>query len=618
MTEQEHRHGGTPGSEPPIEDLAFLGDRHGAALVDAEGSIAWLCLPRLDAGTFCAKLLDAETGGHVTIAPVGEAGRPQRRYVDGSLVLESVWAVDGGRVRVLDALAIDADDPTRPPGTLLRVCEGLEGEVQLEVVVAGCFDYGAARPWIRPLRDASPDAFALTAGDDGFAAWSDGGLEREGDHGLHGRVRVRAGERWRLALRYARPPALDRGEVRVPDAEAIDAALDETLDFWRAWSAKLTPPDGIDPDGVRLSARILHGLMNGDSGAIAAAATTSLPESPEGRTWDYRASWVRDSVFAVRSLAKVGCPAEADGFHRFVLRTAAGNAGDVRILYGMDGERRRPELEVDTLRGWRGVGPVRIGNGAAGQDQHDVLGALLNLSFRQHERGFELDEDDWRFLRALVDRTAEIWREPDRGIWEWRGEPRHFVHSKALCWSALDRGLRLADAAGFDAPADRWRAERDALREAIDRDGVDERGVFVQACGSPDLDAASLLLPMAGYCAWDDPRMVATTDAVMEELDDEGLLRRYAVDDGMPGREGAFLACTFWLVECLAGQGRLAEARRAFDRALRTRTALGLFAEEADAATDRPWGNFPQALTHLAHIGAAQALAEAGDSRADG
>lgn len=606
MTEQQHRHGGRPGAEPAIEDLAFLSDRQGAALVDAEGAVAWLCLPRIDRGSFCAKLLDGESGGHVTVAPHGAAGRPERRYVDGSLVLETTWTADGGRVRVLDALAIDPSDPARPPHLLVRVCEGVEGEVALDVVVAGCFDYGAAQPWIRPMGD---DAFALTAGDDGLAVWSDGGLERKGDHGLHGTIRVREGERWRLALRSVRPAALDRGEVAPPTADEVDAALDQTLGFWRDWSATLRTPDDVDADGVRISARVLHGLANGDSGAIAAAATTSLPESLEGRTWDYRASWVRDSVFAVRSLAEIGRPEEADAFHAFVLRTAAGNAGDVNIMYGMDGERRLPELVVDSLRGWRGIGPVRVGNGAADQDQHDVLGALLNLAFRQHERGTEIDADDWRFLRAIAERAARVWREPDRGIWEWRGAPQHFVHSKALCWSALDRGLRLAEATGFDAPVQRWRAERDAIRALVDRDGVDERGAFVQVLGGRDRDAAALLLPMAGYCAWDDPRMVATTDAVAEELGEDGLIRRYAAGDDLPGREGAFLPCSFWLAECLARQGRGAEARAAFDRALRTRNELGLFAEEADPSTDRPMGNVPQALTHLAHIGAAQALA---------
>jgi GH15 family glucan-1,4-alpha-glucosidase len=604
--------------EPDIADLAFLADRHGAALVDAAGSVAWLCLPRLDHGTFCAKLLDAESGGHITIAPAGAgadaAGHPQRSYVDGSLVLETVWEAEGGRARVLDLLAIDPEDPTTPPGLLLRICEGLTGDVALDVVVAGCFDYGAARPWIRP--GEHDDVYALTAGDDGFLAWSDGGLQRDGDHGLHGRVRLREGDRWRLALRYARPPALERGEVAAPDADEVDAALAVTLDYWRGWSAKLKAPEGVDADGTRVSARVLHGLMNGDTGAIAAAATTSLPESSEGRTWDYRASWVRDSIFAVRSIAEIGCAVEADAFHRFVLRTAGGNAGDVRVLYGMGGERRLPELEIGELRGWRGIGPVRVGNGAVDQRQNDVLGELVNLSFRQTERGFGIGPEDWRFLRALADRAAEVWDQPDRGLWEWRGEPRHFVHSKALCWSALDRGLRLADMTGFDAPRQRWTSAREAAREAIDRDGVDRRGVFVQAFGSSELDAAALLLPMAGYCAWDDPRMIATADAVAEELDEGGLLRRYRCDDGQPGREHPFVACTFWLAECLAHQGRAAEGRAAFDRALATRTELGLFAEEADPHTGALWGNTPQALTHLAHIGAALALA--GDDLAGG
>ena len=605
---EEHGHSGEPGHEPAIGELAFLSDRRGAALVDAAGSVAWLCLPRLDSGTFCAKLLDAETGGHITVAPAtdGERPRPQRRrYLDDSLVLETVWELPDGRVRVLDALLIDPDRLEAPPATLVRVCEGLEGEVALDVTIAGCFDYGAARPWIRP---AGATAFRLTAGDDGLLVWSDGGLRRTGDHGVAGQVGIREGQRWRLALRWASPVRLDCDDLPIPTPEVVDDALERTLAYWETWSRTLTPPD-VDLDGVRLSARVLHGLSNAETGAIAAAATTSLPESAQGRTWDYRASWVRDSVFTARSLAETGCPDEAKAFHRFILRTAAGNAGDLQILYGPDGERRLPEVEIDDLRGWRGIGPVRVGNGAVEQDQLDVLGELLNLSFREHERGADVDEDDWRFLRAVADRAARQWQEPDRGIWEWRDGPRHFVHSKALCWVALDRALRLADALGFDAPTERWTAARDAIRDAVDRHGVDDRGVFVQAFGAPDLDAAVLLLPVAGYCAFDDARMVATADAIREELGEGGLVRRYRVDDGQPGEEHPFLACSFWLAECFAYQRRADDARVVFDAALRARTDLGLFAEQADAHTGEPWGNFPQALTHLAHLAAAQALA---------
>jgi GH15 family glucan-1,4-alpha-glucosidase len=548
----------------------------------------------------------------VTIAPAGSADEDQRpspshrEYVEASLVLETVWETGGGRARVLDALAIEPDDLPHPPGTLLRVCEGLEGEVDLDVVVAGCFDYGAARPWIRAAGDG---VYQLTAGDDGVLTGGDAGLERDGHHGLRGRIRLRAGERWRLALRFARPSELERGGVEPLDGPAVDEALERTLEHWRRWREDAAGQGGVDAEGVAMSARVLHGLTNADSGAIAAAATTSLPESPDGRTWDYRATWVRDSVFAVRSLAEVGRAEEADAFHRFMMRTAAGNAAAVRVLYGMGGERRLPELEVEELRGWRGIGPVRVGNAAAGQDQHDVLGELVNLSFRQHDRGVSPDADDWRFLYAIVDHAAGVWDRPDRGLWEWRGEPRHFVHSKALCWAALDRGLRLAEATGFGAPRERWAGQRDAVRAAIDQHGVDERGVFVQAFGSRDLDSAALLLPLAGYCAWDDERMVATADAIAAGLDDGGLLRRYDAHDDQPGREHPFVACTFWLVEVLARQGRRTEARAWFDRALAVRTPLGLFSEEAEPRTGRSWGNFPQALTHLSHIAAAQALA---------
>jgi GH15 family glucan-1,4-alpha-glucosidase len=250
---------------------------------------------------------------------------------------------------------------------------------------------------------------------------------------------------------------------------------------------------------------------------------------------------------------------------------------------------------------------VQVGNAAAGQEQHDVLGELLGLAWRRHLRGADPDADDWRFLAAVADRAAGVWELPDRGIWEWRGEPRHFVHSKALCWAGLDHALRLADSCGFDAPA-RWHEACDAIREAVDRHGVDDRGVFVQVFDADDLDAAALLLPVAGYCAWDDPRMVATADAVRDELDEGGLLRRYRIDDGQPGEEHPFTACTFWLAECLARQGRRADAERAFSAAMAVRTPLGLFSEQADPAPGGSWGNVPQALSHLSHIAAAIAL----------
>jgi GH15 family glucan-1,4-alpha-glucosidase len=344
---------------------------------------------------------------------------------------------------------------------------------------------------------------------------------------------------------------------------------------------------------------------------MAAAATTSLPESLRGRTWDYRYCWIRDSTFATRALAEVGCGSEADAFRRFIQRSSAGTAEDLQIVYGVHGARRIGEHELSELEGWRGIGPVHVGNSATGQFQLDAYGELVNLAWRWHERGNSPDDDLWRFLVTLVDCAAERWREPDRGIWEWRPRPRHWVHSKALCWTALDRGLRLAEECMRKAPVTRWRKQRAAVRRAIEREGYDrDRGVFVQWFGGRRMDAALLQLPVTGFVEWDDPRMVRTTDAVRDELWDRGLVRRYRAKDGNPGREGAFLACAFWLAECYARQDRMTQAHEVYDNAMATANDLGLFSEEYDTRSGEMMGNFPQALTHLSHVAAAMALGE--------
>jgi GH15 family glucan-1,4-alpha-glucosidase len=322
---------------------------------------------------------------------------------------------------------------------------------------------------------------------------------------------------------------------------------------------------------------------------------------------------VRDSSFSSRAFAELGCDQEADAFRAFIMRSAAGHADDLQVVYGVGGERRLSEQELTGLEGYRGSKPVRVGNNASGQRQLDAYGELVNLTWRWHRRGHSPSDDDWRFLVSLIDHAAEQWRKPDCGIWEWPGEPDHFVHSKVMCWAALDRGIRLADECMRRAPTRRWKQARDQLRRAVERRGYDrKRGVFVQAFDRPELDAALLLLPTVEFVAWDDERMLRTTAAVREELGaGEGLLYRYTRDDGLPGREGAFLCCSFWLAECLAQAGDLTEARAVFDKAIAKANDVGLFSEEVDPSSGELLGNFPQGLTHLAHIDAAVALAQA-------
>src|SRR5512132_2646457 len=592
---------------PPIGGFAFLGDCHTGALVSSSGSVDWLCWPRLDAGSYFGRLLDRERGGWCAIRPTDPAAAFSRRYLDGTLVLQTEMTAVGGRVRLTDCLTMRPGGAQRPYRQLLRVIDGLDGAVELRVEVVPRFDYGQVRPWLR----RAGRTWQALGGDDGLVIEGEVPLALSGLHDLVADIRVQAGQRLRLSLRHVRPEVLDGSAISSPTPAELDRRLEQTVAWWRDWSA---PGNLVGPDqaAVLRSATVLKALTQATTGAIAAAATTSLPEVPGGsRNWDYRASWVRDSVFALRSLAELDYTAEADGFRRFVQRSAAGSAQELQIMYGLGGERRLVEVTLDDLEGWRGARPVRIGNAVARQHQHDVYGELLDLAWAWPQRGKTPGADDWRFLAALVNAAADRWTTPDHGIWELRGRPRHLVHSKVMCWVALDRGLRLATDLGFPAPVARWTATQEAIHAAVQRHGYDPgRGVFTQAFDRPGRDAALLLLPAVGFVAWDDQRMLRTVDALREDLEVDGLLLRYRAPDGLEGIEAAFVACTFWLVECLARQGRTAQAEAAFTRASATANDLGLFAEEFDPATGELLGNFPQALTHLSHIAAAVALAE--------
>jgi GH15 family glucan-1,4-alpha-glucosidase len=605
------RAGAEAGAYPPIADYALIGDCHSVALVGRDGSIDWCCMPRVDSGSCFGRLLDRARGGFCSIAAVGgEGGAIARDYLDDTMVLRSVVESSTGQAHVTDLFAIDRRDPRSSPHQLLRIVDGVRGTVELELRVAPRFDYGASSPWLRCLGTQRVAAFG---GDDGLDLQCDAPLELEGDHDVLARFTVRAEERIRLSIAYVDASTLDVDPPPELRPEQLDRRLEETVGFWRAWVGGMRV-EGPDAPGARRSALVLKALSNARTGAIAAAATTSLPEARQGgRTWDYRYTWVRDSVFAVRALAEVDLDAEADAFRRFIQRTSAGHADELLVAYGVGGERRLVEAEIPELEGWEGIGPVRVGNAASRQDQHDVYGELVNLAYRWHRRGHSPDDDLWRFIRDLVDAAAERWQRPDRGLWEWRAGPRHFTHSKVMCWSALDRGIALAQECERTAPLRRWRAAREDVRRAVERDGYDRRrGIFTQQLGGTRLDAALLLLPSTGFLAWDDERMVRTVDAIREQLGERGgLLRRYDGGDGLKGREGAFLACSFWLVECLARQGRVEQARGAFDAALAAGNDLGLFSEELDVRRRAAMGNFPQALTHLAHISAVLALGEA-------
>jgi GH15 family glucan-1,4-alpha-glucosidase len=603
-------------SYPPIADYTIISDCRAAALVSSRGSIDWCCMPRIDAGSCFGRLLDWEKGGYCSVAPVGDDEETTlfRRYVDGTLVLETTFRSSAGEARLFDCFEINADG-REPRCRLLRVVEGVRGHMDLRVRLSPRFDYGEVEPW---LRHHGMHVYSAIGGNDALVISGDLGLTMVSMHDLESTFSVRAGERVRVAIAFVPPHDVDKVTPRPTEPADLDKNLDETIQWWRQWSSQVRF-EGPEAPGVVNSAIVLKALTNADTGAIAAAATTSLPESVGGnRNWDYRYSWIRDSAFSVRSLADVGCRAEADGFRGFIERSTAGSAKRMHILYGVGGERRLTEVILDHLEGYRGARPVRVGNAAMTQRQLDAYGLLVEQTWRWHQRGRSPDDDYWRFLLDIIDTAAEQWDEPDRGIWEVRGNPRHFVHSKVMCWAALDRGIKLADECLRKAPVKRWEKTKNQIREAVETQGYDEqRGIFVQAFGTKALDAALLLIPSVEFVSYDDKRMIRTADAIREELEVDGLLLRYHPDeemrDGLEGDEGAFLACSFWLAECYARQGRIEDARAFFDRTASTGNELGLFSEEYDPKAGEMLGNFPQGLTHLSHIAAAVALAEARD-----
>jgi GH15 family glucan-1,4-alpha-glucosidase len=593
---------------PPIADYALIGDCHSVALVSRMGSIDWGCPWRFDAGSVFCRILDWERGGHCSITPTALSEPPLRSYVDGTLVLETTFRTADGECKLYDCSAMRHGGADRPLRQLLRIVEGVRGRVELRLHIVARFDYGEVKPWIR--RHGSRQYSAI-GGDDALVISSDVDLERVDEHDLEAVFSVGEGERVRLSLHAAEPATIDPAPPDPPSPEDLDKRLDDTVKWWQRWRSQ-GRLDGPYGDAALRSAVVLKALTNAPTGAIVAAATTSLPEAVgAGRNWDYRYSWVRDSQFTVRSLRELGFEKEADGFRRFVERSAAGSVENLQIMYGVGGERRLVELELPHLEGYRKSAPVRIGNAAAQQLQLDVFGYLLDLAWEWHRMGSSPDDDYWRFLLTLVDAAAERWKDPDSGIWEMRGEPRHFVHSKAMCWVAVDRGLLLAEDCMRRAPTKRWKAARDEIKHELETKGFDaDANTFVQCYGSTDVDASLLLLPNFGFIEYDDPRMVGTTDAVVRELDEgDGLLRRYKGADSLDGDEGTFLACSFWLVECLAHQGRLDEARKVFERAAGTANDLGLFAEEVDPRDGSLLGNFPQGISHFSHVAAAVALA---------
>jgi GH15 family glucan-1,4-alpha-glucosidase len=584
-----------------IEDYALLGDLHTGALVGRDGSIDWLCFPNFDSPACFAALLGTEDNGHWRIAPAAGGVATTRRYRGDTLVLETEWQTPEGTVRVVDCMPVK--DGERD---IVRVVEGVSGRVPMHGVLRLRFDYGRVVPWVRSRKGRT----AAVAGPD--SVWLTTPAPMEGrDFATHSEFTVSAGERVPFVLTWnpswKKPP---------PEVDPY-AVVDETEAWWSNWMARSTYDGGWQGE-VRRSLVVLKALTFRPTGGIVAAATTSLPEQLGGpRNWDYRYCWLRDAALTLQALMGAGFQTEADKWREWLLRAVAGDPAELQIMYGLDGARRLAEYELDHLSGYENSRPVRVGNAASEQLQLDVWGETLDGLAFARETGLSASDNAWRLQVNLLEFLEGNWREPDNGLWEMRGDRRHFVHSKVMAWVAFDRMIAGVEHFGLEGPVDRWRAIREQVKAEVLEKGFDaERNTFTQAYGSPELDAALLLIPQVRFLPWDDPRIAGTVDAVQRELCADGYVLRYrpgvgASDDGLPGAEGAFLACSFWLADALHGIGRRDEARELFERLAGLANDVGLLAEEYDPRLKRHVGNTPQAFSHLALINAARHLSGA-------
>jgi alpha,alpha-trehalase len=597
----------------PIADYGLLADCHSAALVSRDGSIDWLCLPRYDSPAVFARLLDPDAG-HWSIRPAGPF-QVTRRYLPGTLIIETTFATDEGEVRLIDAmgfaegqrahdLGIDA------PHEVLRLVEGVQGTVELVMELSPRPEYGLVRPLFRRTEEGGrtfggPSPMAVTA--DVEVA-----IERST---MHADFEVAEGSEVGFALRYA---SIDDAQPRATPAAQVRARIEDAAEGWRSWEAEHDIYEGPHRELVRFSARVLKGLSYRPTGAIVAAPTTSLPEAEGGeRNWDYRFAWIRDSSLTLEALYTGACPDEAVDFVSFMTSSAGGaasNEGSLQIMYGIGGEHDLSERELPHLRGWRDSAPVRVGNGAWDQTQLDVYGELLNMLYLYRDKLGDLHPEIQRFVAELADAAAARWSEPDQGIWEMRGEPRHHLSSKVLCWVGLDRAVELAPQLGHHAKTEAWANERDRVRATILERGWSERSqAYAQCFDDDELDAAQLLMPIYGFLPADDERMRSTIEAIARELTEEGLVLRYRTEeglnaDGLTGEEGTFVICSFWLVSCLALAGEVERAQELFDQLAGYSNDLGLLAEEIVTASGELLGNFPQAFSHIGLINAAAAI----------
>ncbi len=584
-----------------IEDYAMIGDTRSAALVGKDGSIDWLCLPRFDAAACFAALLGDRSNGRWKLAPSGGVRSVRRRYLPGTLVLETEVTAAEGVVRITDCMPVSTASPD-----VVRVVEGVTGSVQMELDLVVRFDYGTTIPWVRN----HDGILSMVAGPDALELCTPVELHGEG-LSTSATFRVEPGERVPFVLTWH-----SSAEKAPSVADPLDA-IDSTVAWWRAWSDKCAS-GGRWEDELTSSLTVLKGLTYSPTGGIIAAPTTSLPEVIGGvRNWDYRYCWLRDATFTLQVLLSAGYDKEAIAWRDWLLRAVAGSPSQIQIMYGLGGERRLPEIELGWLDGYEGSRPVRVGNGAAGQRQLDVYGEVLDALYQSRSSGIPPEDEAWNVELALLDWLESGWREPDSGLWEIRGEPRHFVHSKVLSWVAFDRAALSVERFGVSGEATRWAGIRDEIHAQVCERGWDqERQTFTQSYGSSALDASLLMIPLVGFLAPEDPRVQGTIDAIRRELSVDGFIARYpsggsSSADGLAGKEGAFLLCSFWLADALAVCGRVTEAEELFDRLLALRNDVGLLSEEYDTHTGRMIGNFPQAFSHVGLAGTALNLSRA-------
>ncbi|EKM98298.1 glycoside hydrolase family 15 protein [Acidocella sp. MX-AZ02] len=592
-----------------IEDYAVIGNGETAALVCRDGSVDWLCMPRFDSAACFAALLGDESNGRWRIAPSG-AHRSHRAYRGKTLILETFYETDGGSAKLIDFMA-------REEGRsyLCRRVEGISGTIEMNAALCVRFDYGASIPWVTQLGDGrlkfvvGPDQLVLQSS----IRPADGAIRDQ----LH--FTVKQGEIMDFALGWTlsyrdEPPPVD-----------LQAALAETEDFWTGWAARF-PGAGKYSDEVQRSLITLKSLAHFETGGIVAAVTTSLPEQLGGeRNWDYRFCWLRDATLTLYALLESNYVEEAKRWRHWLSRAIAGSAEQLQIMYRLDGARRLDEYELDWLPGYENSKPVRIGNAASGQVQLDIYGEVLDALYFARKQNLPQEEGVWNLVLELLERLAKIWDQPDDGIWEMRGGRRHFTHSKVMAWVAFDRAVRLVEDYGHEGPVGEWRRIRKAIHEEVCAKGFDKsRNCFVQYYGAKEVDASLLLIALTGFLPADDPRVAGTVKAIEEDLLSEGFVLRYRTEagtDGLSGNEGAFLACSFWLVDNYVLLGRFQEAEELFEKLLSLRNDLGLLAEEYDARAKRQVGNFPQAFSHIGLINSAYNLTRANGpaaKRADG